>query len=425
MNGFTFAFLVVLSCACVLEWWLDGRQLRHVRAHRDRVPDAFAARIGLSSHRKAADYTSARLRAGRVALAYNTALLLGWTLGGGLNLLEAVWRGADLPPLLTGAGVVASALLVNTLLQLPLAIYHTFVIEQRFGFNRMTPALFVADLSKGLFLAAVIGIPLIFAVLWLMAPPPQTTGQADPLWWLYVWICWLSFALLMSWVYPLLIAPLFNKFTPLPDADLERRIGALLARTGFTSRGVFVMDGSRRSAHGNAYFTGFGRGKRIVFFDTLIDTLRPEEIEAVLAHELGHFKRRHIAKRIGLSALGGLVAALLLDWLLRQPGFYAGLGLEHPSNHGALLLFLFIAPIFGTFLGPFMATLSRRHEYEADAFAARESNADDLISALVKLYEDNATTLTPDRWYSAFHYSHPPAGARIARLAGYAGNGPA
>ncbi|MCC6208070.1 MAG: M48 family metallopeptidase [Gammaproteobacteria bacterium] len=421
MNGFGLVFLAALTLAAAVEWWLNGRQLRSVRAHRDRVPDPFATRISLASHRKAADYTSARLRTGHVALAYNTVLLLAWTLGGGLNLIDVAWREFEIPPLVAGACAIASALLINSLLQLPFAIYHTFIIEQRFGFNRMTPALFAADLLKGLLLAAIIGIPLIFAALWLMAPS-SSDGQTDPLWWLYAWSGWLAFALLMSWLYPLVIAPLFNRFSPLSNADIERRIGALLERTGFTSRGVFVMDGSRRSAHGNAYFTGFGRGKRIVFFDTLMELLGPDEIEAVLAHELGHFKRRHVAKRIALASLGGLAAALILDWLLRQPGFYAGLGLEHASNHGALLLFMFVAPVFGTFLNPLTATLSRRHEYEADAFAAREANADHLISALIKLYEDNAATLTPDPCYSAFHYSHPPASARIARLAALAGS---
>lgn len=424
MNGYTIVFLSALGLAAAVEWWLDGRQLRSVRAHRDRVPDPFAARISLVNHRKAADYTAARIGANRVALVYNTLLLLGWTLGGGLTSIDLAWRGPAIPPLAAGVGVIASALLINALLQLPFAIYHTFVIEQRFGFNRMTPALFAADLAKGLLLAASIGVPLISAALWLMAP--TTPGdRTDPLWWLYVWAGWLAFTLLMSWLYPLVIAPLFNRFTPLSNADLERRISALLERTGFTSRGVFVMDGSRRSAHGNAYFTGFGRGKRIVFFDTLMELLRPEEIEAVLAHELGHFKRRHIARRVAVAALGGLAAVLILDWLLRQPGLYAGLGLDQASNHGALLLFLFVAPVFGTFLGPLTAMLSRRHEYEADAFAAHETNAADLISALVKLYEDNATTLTPDPCYSAFHYSHPPANARIARLAALADDKPA
>lgn len=421
MNTFTQVFLAALALAGALEWWLDGRQSRSVRAHRGRVPEPFAARISLAAHQKAADYTLARIALGRASLILNTLLLTGWTLGGGLDLIDHAWRSIDLPPLTAGAGVIASALLLNALLHLPLGIYHTFVIEQRFGFNRTGPGLFVADLLKGLVLGAVIGVPLLFAALWLMMPGPRAAAgmQADPLWWLYVWIGWFAFALLMTWIYPLLIAPLFNRFIPLTDAGLRQRIGALLERTGFTSRGVFVMDGSRRSAHGNAYFTGFGRGKRIVFFDTLVKSLRPEEIEAVLAHELGHFKRRHVAKRVALAALGGLVALLILDWLLRQPGFYAGLGLSQASNHGALLLFLFVAPVFATFLSPLTGLLSRRHEYEADDFAAREANADDLISALIKLYQDNAATLTPDPYYSAFHYSHPPAAARIAHLAAH------
>lgn len=426
MNAFTVALLAALALAGALEGWLAGRQSRCVRAHRDRVPEPFAERIGLAAHQKAADYTLARLGLYRAALILNALLLLGWTLGGGIDLADRAWSGLALPPLITGAGVVASVLLLNALLHLPLAIYHTFVIEQRFGFNRTTPGLFAADLLRRLALAALIGTPLLCAALWLLRPAPQTAGMpADPWWWLYAWLGWLGVILLMSWLYPRLIAPLFNKFTPLADAGLRRRIGALLERTGFASRDVFVMDGSRRSAHGNAYFTGFGRGRRIVFFDTLLLSLQPEEIEAVLAHELGHFKRRHIAKRIALAALGGLAAMLILDGLLRQPDFYSGLGLTRPSGHGALLLFLLIAPVFATFLGPLSALLSRRHEYEADDFAARAANAGDLISALLKLYQDNATTLTPDPLYAAFHYSHPPAGARIAHLAAHAQGRPA
>jgi len=419
MNAFTLLFLATLTLARTLAWWLDGRQSHSVRAHRDRVPEPFAAHVSLAAHQKAADYTLARIGLGRAALILNTLLLAGWTLGGGLGLIDHAWRVLDLPPLTAGAGVIVSTLLLNALLHLPFRIYHTFVIEQRFGFNRTGYGLFVADLLKGVLLGAVIGVPLIFAMLWLMSPGPRAAvgAQVDPLWWLYVWIGWLAFALLMTWLYPTLIAPLFNKFTPLADAGLRQRIGALLERTGFASRGVFVMDGSRRSAHGNAFFTGLGRAKRIVFYDTLIKSLRPEEVEAVLAHELGHFKRRHVAKRMALAALGGLVALRVLDWLLRQPDFYAGLGLDQASNHGALLLFLFVAPVFTSFLSPLSGLLSRRHEYEADDFAAREASADDLISALIKLYQDNAATLTPDPYYSTFHYSHPPAGARIAHLA--------
>jgi STE24 endopeptidase len=421
MNPYSYVFLATLALATALEWWLAGRQLRSVRAHRDRVPAAFAGRIPLAHHQKAADYTGARIRLGRAGLLYDALLLWGWTLGGGLDLLDHAWRSLELGPLPTGAGVIASAVLINAVLHLPLAIYHTFAIEQRFGFNHTGPGLFIADRVKGLVLGALLGVPLILAALWLMAPAAPVTAQipalqAYPLWWLYVWLVWLGFALLMTWLYPLVIAPLFNRFTPLADPALRQRIGALLQRTGFTSRGVFVMDGSRRSAHGNAYFTGFGRGKRIVFFDTLLKSLAPQEIEAVLAHELGHFKRHHIAKRLALTAAGGLAALLALDWLLEQPGFYSGLGLAQASNHGALLLFLFVGPVLGTFISPLTGLLSRRHEYEADAYAARAAGADDLINALLKLYQDNASTLTPDPYYSTFHDSHPPAAARIAHL---------
>jgi STE24 endopeptidase len=417
LNLYSYAALAALALATAMEWWLTGRQLRSVRAHRDRVPAAFTGRIPLAQHQKAADYTGTRIRLARAGLLYDALLLWGWTLGGGLNLIDLAWRGLELPPLLTGAGVIASAVLISAILHLPLAIYHTFVIEQRFGFNRTGPALFIADRLKGGVLGALLGLPLIFAALWLMAPTAADAAQAYPRWWLSVWLVWLAFTLLMTWLYPLIIAPLFNRYAPLADAALRRRIGALLQRTGFTSRGVFVMDGSRRSAHGNAYFTGFGRGKRIVFFDTLIESLAPQEIEAVLAHELGHFKRHHVAKRLALTAAGSLAALLALNWLLEQPDFYSGLGLTQASNHGALLLFLFVGPVFGAFISPLIGLLSRRHEYEADAYAAREADAGDLINALLKLYQDNAATLTPDPYYSAFHDSHPPAAARIARLA--------
>ncbi len=408
-NGFTLAFLALLGAGTLLRLWLAARQIRHVRAHRDRVPEAFADRIDLADHQRAADYTLARTRLGRWELLYDALLLLGWTLGGGLNLLDAAWRDLHWGPVATGTGVLLSAFLLMALLDLPFSLYATFGIEQRFGFNRTRPATFAGDLLKQMLLTLALGGPLIALVLWLM----QVTGRY---WWLWVWGVWTGFSLLMMWAYPAFIAPLFNRFTPLEDAGLRERIERLLARCGFTSRGIFVMDGSRRSGHGNAYFTGLGRNKRIVFFDTLLDSLEPDQIEAVLAHELGHFKRHHIRKRLITTALLSLVALAVLGWLIRNPAFFQGLGVAHPSNHMGLLLFLLLAPVAGVFLQPLASFVSRRHEFEADEFAARQTDARHLIEALVRLYRENASSLTPDPLYSAFHDSHPPAPVRVGHL---------
>lgn len=409
MNSFSGVFLLMLGGVLAVQAWLAARQLRHVRVHRARVPGPFRGRIAPAAHRKAADYTVARTRFGLAESLIGAVLLLTWTVGGGLELLDGLWRGADLNELVTGTLFLLSAFLIMGLLDLPAAIYQTFVLEQRFGFNKTTPALFAADLVKQTVLLLLLGAPLALAALWLM-------GASGAYWWLYLWLLWVAFGLFLTWAYPALIAPLFNRFTPLKAGALKKRIQALLKRSGFRSRGIYVMDGSRRSAHGNAYFTGLGRAKRIVFFDTLMKTLRAGEIEAVLAHELGHFKRRHVAQRLLLGSLLSLAGFALLGWAAQQAWFYHGLGVTHPSAHAALMLFLFVGPLFGFFLRPLLAWGSRRHEYEADRYAAEQSEARALISALVKLYKTNASTLTPDALHSAFYDSHPPAMARIRHL---------
>ncbi|MDX5374493.1 MAG: M48 family metallopeptidase [Gammaproteobacteria bacterium] len=409
MHAFTILFLAVLLTSVALRLWLSRRQARHVRAHRDAVPAEFAASIPLAAHQKAADYTLARGRLGRIDLLYGALLLVAWTLGGGLQLLDETWRLAGWNALATGTAVLLSVFLITGLLELPVSLYRTFGLEARFGFNKTTPRTFLADLAKGTLLALVLGIPLVALVLWLM----QVTGED---WWLWVWAAWTGFTLLLIWAYPTLIAPLFNRFQPLDDDATRERVERLLARCGFSSKGIFVMDGSRRSGHGNAYFTGLGRHKRIVFFDTLLDTLEPAQIEAVLAHELGHFRRRHVLKGMLLQFALSLGALALLAWLMDTPGYFAGLGIETHSTHLALAGFLLVAPVFGFFLQPILAWLSRRHEFEADAFAASQTDADSLIQALVRLYRDNASTLTPDPLHSAIYDSHPPASVRIAHL---------
>jgi STE24 endopeptidase len=409
VQAVTQLFLVFLGLGLAARLWLAHRHIRHVQSHRARVPADFRGRISAAAHRKAADYTVAKTRFGRIAGVIDVVLLLAWTLGGGLELLDQAWRSAGFGELLTGTGFLVSVFLILGLLELPASLYQTFVLEARFGFNRTTPAVFVADLLKQALLLAVIGVPLAVAALWLM----RAAGER---WWLYLWLLWSGFTLFMIWAYPTVIAPLFNKFAPLRKRLLLKRIQRLLRRTGFESRGVFVMDGSRRSAHGNAYFTGFGRHKRIVFFDTLLKSLRATEIEAVLAHELGHFHHRHILKHIVLLFTLSLAGLALLGWLAGQAWFYTGLGMSTPSNHAALILFLMTAPVFSFFLQPLMAWGSRRHEYQADAFAARQADIAAMIRALVKLYRENASTLTPDPLYSAFYDSHPPASLRIAHL---------
>jgi len=411
MNAFSYVFLFALIAGIAVQRLLAARHIAHIRAHRDTVPAAFREQIPLDAHQKAADYTTAKVRLGQINLMVDSTLLLIWTLGGALQWLDSLWRGLHLPELWTGVGFILSVTLISSLLDIPLAVYRTFVLEERFGFNKTSPATFVSDLAKSLVLSLLIGIPMIALVLWLM-------GNAGELWWLYVWLTWLGFSLFMMWFYPAFIAPLFNKFRPLADESLKQRIVNLLERNGFTSQGIFVMDGSARSTHGNAYFTGLGGNKRIVFFDTLMDELTPEEIEAVLAHELGHFKRNHIKKRILVMAVLFLAGFAVLGWLIDKPWFYGGLGMTTMTDYAALTLFFMTAPAFTFFLQPIFAWFSRRHEFEADDFAAGQAHTANLISALVKLYKENANTLTPDPLYSAFHDSHPPAPIRIAHLSG-------
>ncbi|HET7921211.1 MAG TPA: M48 family metallopeptidase [Gammaproteobacteria bacterium] len=409
MNGLTVLFLAALFVSSSLRIWLARRQLQHVGAHRDSVPAAFASEIGLAAHRKAADYTAARTRLGVCELLLDLVLALAWTLGGGLTALDGAWRHAGLGPLATGVLVIASFALIGGVLGLPFSVWSTFVTEARFGFNRTRPGTFVLDIIKMLLLAALLGGPLLFAALWLI----QFSGNW---WWLYVWLLWMTFSLVLTWAFPVFIAPLFNRFTPLADASLKQRIESLLERCGFTSHGVFVMDGSARSAHGNAYFTGFGRHKRIVFFDTLMEKLSADEIEAVLAHELGHFRLHHVLQRLLVTALLSLAGLALLGWLASNAWFYSGLGVAQASSYMALLLFMLLLPPCLFLLEPAMSAWSRHHEFQADAYASHQTDAGTLSHALVKLYRDNASTLTPDPVHSLFHDSHPPAAARIARL---------
>ena len=409
MNWVSYIFLTALALSIIVQLWLDHRHIRHVHKHRSAVPEAFTASISLEAHQKAADYTLAKMNSGFFDLVISTVLLLFWTLGGGLEWLDNSLRAYELSPIYTGMLVIFSLMLISAVVDLPMSLYRTFVIEQRFGFNRMTPGVFITDIVKNLIVGVLIGAPLIWVVLWLME-------DANPLWWVYVWAVWMGFSLFMMWAYPAFIAPIFNKFEPLEDTGLKQRIEDLLTRCGFKSNGVFVMDGSKRSSHGNAYFSGLGTNKRIVFFDTLLKSLQADEVEAVLAHELGHFKRKHIQKRIVSMAVLSLVGLGILASLLKLPEFFHGLGISESSTYMGLILFMLVAPLFNLYIHPLMSYFSRKHEFEADAYAAEQSDAGKLISALVKLYEENANTLTPDPIYSAFHDSHPPAPVRIAHL---------
>jgi STE24 endopeptidase len=412
----TVAFSTALLLGVLTKLYLNGRQVRHVAQHRSSVPQAFADRISLAAHQKAADYTLAKSKLATVDLAWSTAVLLGWTLMGGLSLLDQ-WISASglgqTSPLLRQVALVAGFALIGGLLDLPLSWYSTFRLEERFGFNKTTPALWLGDLLKSTVVGALIGLPIVALIVWLM-------GSTGALWWLWAWAVWMGFNLLILVLYPTVIAPLFNKFEPLQDEQLKSRVTALMQRCGFSAKGLFVMDGSKRSAHANAYFTGFGAAKRVVFYDTLLKQLNPGEVDAVLAHELGHFKHKHILQRIamlfGLS-LGGLA---LLGWLSQQVWFYTGLGvlpqLGAANDALALLLFLLVVPVFSYFVSPLSAHLSRRHEFQADAYACRQTSGGDLGSALLKLYQDNASTLTPDPLYARFYYSHPPASERLSRL---------
>ena len=407
---FSSLFVAVLIATALFKLWLGRRHQKHIQAHRDRVPAEFAQQIPLAAHHKAADYTVARLGLARVDILISAAWILVLTLGGALQWLHDAWN--TLWPagsLLHGTAFLASITVLGSLVDLPLALYRTFVTEARFGFNKMTPALFLADTAKSLALAALIGLPLVAAVLWLM----DAMGTH---WWWSVWLFWLVFNVLVLLVWPTFIAPLFNRFTPLEDERLRGRIDALLARCGFRSNGLFVMDGSRRSAHGNAYFTGFGQSKRIVFFDTLLETLEPVEVEAVLAHELGHFKCRHVTQRLIVMSALMLGVLWLLSVLMEAPWFFQGLGVSAHGTAMALALFMVALPVFSFPLAPLMSAWSRRNEFEADNYAAEQSDGRALISALVKLYRDNASTLTPDPLYSRIYDSHPPASIRIHHL---------
>ncbi|KAF1022422.1 MAG: Protease HtpX [Paracidovorax wautersii] len=398
----------------LLKTWLAQRQVRHVQANRGAVPPAFQSAVSLAAHQRAADYTVAKSRLGSLELLYGTLVLIGWTFGGGLHALNQILLAIMGPGLAQQLVLIGGFAAVSAVLDLPFSLYQTFVVEQRFGFNRMTLWLWLADALKGALLSTLIGLPLAALVLWIM----QAAGSG---WWLWAWAVWTGFMLLMLVIYPVFIAPLFNKFEPLADEALKTRVTALMRRCGFSAQGFYVMDGSRRSAHANAYFTGFGAAKRVVFFDTLLAKLDAAEVDAVLAHELGHFHHKHIAKRVVVMLATSLAGFALLGWLAAQPWFYSGLGvqpaLDGPNNALALLLFLLVVPVFTYFLAPLMAASSRRHEFEADAYAARHADGDALRSALLKLYEDNASTLTPDPLFVRFYYSHPPAGERLARLA--------
>lgn len=409
MHWFAGLFVLLLVASTATRSWLNQRQVAAVQRHRGEVPQAFRAQIDLASHQKAADYTVASARVSRWDTLLDAGVALLLTLGGGLSAIDQWWQTLHLPAVWHGTAVVLSTFLLVSLIGLPLSLWRTFGVEARFGFNRTTVGLFVADLFKGLALGLLLGGPLVFVILFLMQ-------RAGALWWLYAWIVWVGFTVLITWAWPTLIAPLFNKFTPLSDETLKQRAEALLERCGFSSRGVFVMDGSRRSVHGNAYFTGVGRSKRIVFFDTLLERLQVAEVEAVLAHELGHFRLHHVRWRLLLSLAFGLGGLALLGFLTQWPEFYRAFDITTPSPHAALLLFVFVLPVFTYFTTPLGAWWSRKHEFEADEFAAQFADARQLADALVKLYRDNATTLTPDRLHSAFYDSHPPALVRISRL---------
>ncbi len=409
METFSILFILALLLSLIIQLWLSNRQSKAVLSNRASVPNDFSEQITLEQHQKAADYTMAKLAINKIELVYGATLLLAWTLGGGLNLVDNLLRELAYGEIITGLAVIFSIMFISAIIDLPFTLYRTFKIEQRFGFNRMTAIQFIKDMIMQTTLTLILAVPLIGGILWLMQ-------DASPFWWVYVWAVLLSFGLLISWIFPTFIAPLFNKFMPLENKELRDRITTLMNRCGFASNGIFVMDGSKRSSHGNAYFTGLGKNKRIVFFDTLLETLDPNEVEAVLAHELGHFKHHHVRKGLILNAVITLVGLAILAWLIKQDAFYHALGVSQASTYMALILFSMVMPLLSIYLQPLLSYLSRKHEFEADDFAAEQSQPQTLIKALVKLYRDNANTLTPDPLYSAFHDSHPPAPVRIAHL---------
>lgn len=412
----TLAFTAALIVGMLLKLWLATRQIRHVAQHRSAVPAPFDRTISLSAHQKAADYTLAKLRLGLLDMALGTAVLLGWTLLGGLQSLNTAIQSVlptQTTPLLGQIALLFGFIAIGAVIELPLSLYQTFVIEERFGFNKLTWRMWLVDGIKGLALGIVIGLPIVALILWLM-------GAAGELWWFWAWSVWMGFNLLLMWIFPTFIAPLFNKFQPLEDETLKSRVTALMQRCGFAAKGLFVMDGSKRSAHGNAYFAGFGASKRVVFYDTLLAKLSPPEVDAVLAHELGHFKHKHIIQRLVLMFALSLAGFALLGWLSQLAWFYTGLGvipsMDKGNNAMALILFMLAVPVFSFFISPLMAQLSRKHEFQADDYAISQTNGQDLSSALLKLYEDNASTLTPDPLFVKFYYSHPPAVERLPRM---------
>lgn len=409
MNTFTLIFLCALAISFGIQFWLSLRQASHVQQHRDAVPAAFKDKITLPAHQKAADYTLDKIKLGHIDGIVSLLILLLLTFGGGISAVFDFWTGFGLSPITTGVCAMASLFFVMSLIEIPSSLYQTFVIEEKYGFNKSTYAQFTKDHLMQMALAAVIGLPLLALILWVM-------DSIGTLWWLYAWAIIMGFSLLMSWLYPTVISPLFNKFTPIQEGALKERIQGLLARCGFNSKGIFIMDGSKRSGHGNAYFTGIGNNKRIVFFDTLVDSLEDEELEAVLAHELGHFKCKHVIKSLLASAVIMLISFGVLGWIIDKEWFFSGLGVRDHSHAAALLLFMLVSPVFTLFMQPISAYFQRKFEFEADRFAAEHAKASKLISGLVKLYEENANTLTPDPLYSSFHYSHPPAAIRIAHL---------
>jgi STE24 endopeptidase len=409
MPLFSTVFIIMVLLAATTHFWLSIRQVKHVKHCRNTTPEAFAEKISLQEHQKAADYTISKEKLGNFELLLSTTLLFIWTLGGGLELTDQFIRSFQLSPIVSGILFILLIGLISSLLDLPLGLYKTFVLEEKFGFNRTTAKLWFFDMIKSTLLGLIIGVPLIMVILWLM-------GSAGAYWWFYAWAVWMSFSFLMMWAYPAFIAPIFNKFTELEDESLKNRIEKLMLRCGFLSKGILVMDGSRRSSHGNAYFTGLGNNKQIVFYDNLLESLDEEEVEAVLAHELGHFKKKHILKRLVSMTLITLIGFATLGWLMQQLWFYHGLGMSTQSIYAALVLFSIASPVFTFFLSPVSAMISRKHEFEADDYASEQADARKLVEALVKLYKDNASTLTPDPIHSAYYDSHPPAPVRIAHL---------
>ena len=406
---FSEVFLFFVGLYFLLRFWPNLRQIRSIQSHKDQVPEQFSHNITLEDHQKAAAYSTTKIRFSQFEMIFDTIILLFWTLGGGVNLLNQWVLSFSLDSIQSGILLLLSFSLISGALSLPFSIYSTFVIEEKFGFNKTTVATFISDMVKGVILGLILGVPLIWVILKLME-------SAGSLWWLYAWAVFMGFNLLVMWAYPVFIAPLFNKFTELEDQELKEKINALLQRCGFKSKGIYVMDGSKRSGHGNAYFTGFGANKRIVFFDTLLESLSANQVEAVLAHELGHFKRKHILKSILFMAMTNLAGLAILGWIMKQDWFYSEMHIQTPSTAVALLLFMLILPVFTFILQPVFSMLSRKHEFEADEFAAQQASAKDLISALVSMYKENASTLTPDALYSSFYDSHPPASIRINHL---------